>query len=288
MARNRMVKPEFCTSEQVVECSTSARLLFVLMWMFCDDAGIHPDSAKRLKMEVFPADDFTTEQVEAWVGELVATGLLERYTVEGQGFLRVTGWHHQKIDRPNFRYPKPIDRQPVDDDSTSTRRGLVERSPLKRKEEKLSKEDSLVAPQPDGDHSSDPPPEPPPTRPRSKANEHPAFAEFWSAYPSRGQATNPRKPAAEKFARIVAAGEDPAEIIRGVAGYAAYCRKSGKLGLETVKQAVTFLTQEVWKQYAAGQQAETPAAVEERRKAWGHIPVLVAGTPEALAAYDAD
>ncbi|MDR6770363.1 hypothetical protein [Azospirillum sp. BE72] len=108
MARIRTIKPEFCTSEQVAECSPNARLLFVCMWCFCDDSGIHPDSAKRLKMEVFPADDFTAADVAAMVDELIAAGLLERYEVAGSSFLRVTGWRkHQKIDQPNYRHPLP-------------------------------------------------------------------------------------------------------------------------------------------------------------------------------------
>jgi hypothetical protein len=47
MARHRVVKPEFFTNEQVVECSTNARLLFVGMWCFCDDGGVHPASASQ-------------------------------------------------------------------------------------------------------------------------------------------------------------------------------------------------------------------------------------------------
>jgi hypothetical protein len=49
MARIRTVKPEFWTSEQVMELSPLARLAFIGMWNFCDDAGVHTASAKRLK-----------------------------------------------------------------------------------------------------------------------------------------------------------------------------------------------------------------------------------------------
>jgi hypothetical protein len=57
-SRMRTVKPEFWTSEQVVECSPNARLLFIGLWNFCDDSGIHPAATKRLKRDVFPADNF--------------------------------------------------------------------------------------------------------------------------------------------------------------------------------------------------------------------------------------
>lgn len=132
MARIRTIKPEFWTSEQVVECSPTARLLFIGIWNFCDDAGIHPDSVKRLKMEIFPSDAIADAEIRAMVDELINAGLLEHYTVANQGFLRVTGWvKHQKIDKPTFKHPLPdpqkIDapsatpRQPFDEHSTSAR-----------------------------------------------------------------------------------------------------------------------------------------------------------------------
>lgn len=96
MARIRTIKPEFWTSEQVMECSPTARLLFVGMWNFCDDGGNHPASAKTLKAEVFPADDFTADSIQGMVDELVAQGLLLPYEADGKRFLHVTGWHHQK------------------------------------------------------------------------------------------------------------------------------------------------------------------------------------------------
>ena len=58
MARIRTIKPEFWTSEQVVECSPTARLLFIGLWNFCDDAGNQPASAKQSRCRFFPATTF--------------------------------------------------------------------------------------------------------------------------------------------------------------------------------------------------------------------------------------
>lgn len=69
MARIRTIKPEFWVSEQIAECSTSARLLFVGLWNFCDDAGVHPAKPKTLKAELFPMDDITTGDVAGWMAE---------------------------------------------------------------------------------------------------------------------------------------------------------------------------------------------------------------------------
>jgi hypothetical protein len=122
MARIRTIKPEFWTSEQIVDCSPTARLLFVGMWTFCDDNGIHPDSVKRLKMEVFPSDGMSDTKIQGMISELLKVGLIEHYTVENQGFWRVTGWaKHQKIEKPTYRHPLPDDRGESQKSTTSPR-----------------------------------------------------------------------------------------------------------------------------------------------------------------------
>lgn len=114
MARIRTIKPEFCTSAQVVECSRDARLLFVLMWMFCDDYGIHPANAKQLKMECFPGDDVSSAAVQTMIDELIRSGLLTCYTVDGCDYWKVTGWHHQRIDkRQPAKYPSEPPAKPA-------------------------------------------------------------------------------------------------------------------------------------------------------------------------------
>jgi hypothetical protein len=141
MARIRSIKPEFWTAEQVMECSPLTRLAFIGMWNFCDDGGNHPASAKTLKAEVFPADDLTISDVQRLVDELLDVGLLAEYEAVGKRFWHVTGWHHQKIDRPTMKHPpfderSTIKRQPsqsplfqtenFSDCSTSVRRMIVE------------------------------------------------------------------------------------------------------------------------------------------------------------------
>lgn len=125
MARIRTIKPEFFTSEQVAECSPNARLMFVGLWCFADDSGVHPASAARIKMEVFPADQFTKIEIDGFVSELVSAGLLQTYQVEGQAFLRVTGWSkHQKIDQPTYKHPLEDGQIPA-----NVRRASTEHSP---------------------------------------------------------------------------------------------------------------------------------------------------------------
>lgn len=130
MARMRVLKPEFATSEQIAECSRNARLLFVEMWCFCDDGGVHPASAKRLKMECFPADDdLSTADVQSMVDELKRAKLLVEFEAKSERFWFVTGWkRHQRIERPTFKYPSPPDPLQFDDNSANDRRGVDEQS----------------------------------------------------------------------------------------------------------------------------------------------------------------
>ncbi|NDD52851.1 hypothetical protein EBZ39_03055 [bacterium] len=128
MARIRTIKPEFWTSEQVVDCSPTARLLFVGMWNFCDDYGIHPASCKQIKMEVFPGDSITTQEIESLISELLQAGLIRQYTTQGRSYWLVTGWHHQKIEKKNKKYPHPLEHE-FDDQSTTIRRPVDDHSP---------------------------------------------------------------------------------------------------------------------------------------------------------------
>lgn len=137
MARIRTIKPEFWTSEQIVECSLNARLLFIGLWNFCDDNGIHRFSPKTIKMEIFPGDEIKITQIENWLDELKRNGLIKTYHVENKQYLIVTGWHHQKIDRPNPKHPLP---EKFDDDSTTDCRVIDEQSPPEGKRSLREKE----------------------------------------------------------------------------------------------------------------------------------------------------
>lgn len=113
MPRIRSIKPEFWTSEQVLECSTNARLLFIGLWNFCDDAGRHKFSPKTIKAEIFPSDDFSSENILGMLQELSRNRLIKTYAVENVGYLQVTGWRHQRIDKPQTpKFPDPTDDEP--------------------------------------------------------------------------------------------------------------------------------------------------------------------------------
>ena len=113
MARIRSIKPEFFTDEKIADLSPTARYLFIGMWCFCDDQGIHQASAKQIKMEIFPADDLSLDAITSLLNELLDLHLLEEYEVEGKRWWIVKGWKHQKIEKPNKKHPYPEPSQMI-------------------------------------------------------------------------------------------------------------------------------------------------------------------------------
>lgn len=99
MARIRTIKPDFWTDEKLVECSTNARLFFIGLLNFSDDYGNLQRSAKKLKLQIFPADSFDCEPL---IQELMQQGLLVEYRNQENTYLHIKGFDkHQKVDRPS-------------------------------------------------------------------------------------------------------------------------------------------------------------------------------------------
>jgi hypothetical protein len=124
MARIRTIKPEYWTDEKVVECSPTARLLFIGLWNFADDYGNLERSSKQIKFRILPADAI---DVEPLVQELIQVGLVWEYEVDGCKYLHIKGFaKHQKIEkRSKPRFPLP--------DFSGSPRGVVgEPSPTTR------------------------------------------------------------------------------------------------------------------------------------------------------------
>jgi hypothetical protein len=223
MARIRTIKPEFWTDERVGECSVSARLLLIASLNFADDYGGLDRSAKQLKAQAFPYDAIDCEPL---VLELVGVGLLIEYEVANRKYLHIKGFRkHQKVEKPAKPriplYEESLKCRVVLPDSSPTPTRLVAVSSLegKGREGKGSKNCSAART--------------PPTDPSW-------LAEFQKYYPKRGGDPNWRGAARAGNARI-ADGHIPDEFFAGARRYAEFCRITGKIGTEFVKQAATFL-----------------------------------------------
>jgi hypothetical protein len=107
MARIRTIKPDFWTDEKLTECSLSARLLFIGLWNFADDNGNLVASAKKIKMQIFPADNIDCQPL---LNELIAQGVLIEYSVNCDKYLNIKNFSkHQKINRPSSSsIPQPL------------------------------------------------------------------------------------------------------------------------------------------------------------------------------------
>lgn len=93
MARARNIKPGFFYNEELVELPFHTRLLFIGLWTLCDRAGRMEDRPKRIKMALFPADDFSIEES---LCELAERGFLLRYEVDGNRYIQVVSFEkHQ-------------------------------------------------------------------------------------------------------------------------------------------------------------------------------------------------
>jgi len=76
MARIRTIKPEFFTSEDIVELEPLARLLYIALWCEADKEGRFSWKPKTFKMRYFPADDCN---IDALCDALVTRGLVCLY-----------------------------------------------------------------------------------------------------------------------------------------------------------------------------------------------------------------
>ena len=64
MARKRILDPKFWTDDKMMELPYLGRLLFIGMWTFSDDEGIHINNSRVLKAEIFPGDNIALEEID--------------------------------------------------------------------------------------------------------------------------------------------------------------------------------------------------------------------------------
>jgi hypothetical protein len=110
MGRQRMIKPDFWTSEQVMALPRDARLFFIGLWNFSDDSARFRWSPETLRVRIVPGDsDVDAQVVQHWLYLIAQQGQVERYvSPTGEHYGRVTGWHHQKISNPTpSKLPDP-------------------------------------------------------------------------------------------------------------------------------------------------------------------------------------
>lgn len=112
MARARNIKPGFFKNEELVELPFEHRLLFIGLWTLADREGRLEDKPKRIKMEVFPADDV---DVDAGLRALHDRKFVVRYSNDEGNFLEICAF--KKHQNPHYS-EKPSVIKPPDSEST--------------------------------------------------------------------------------------------------------------------------------------------------------------------------
>ncbi len=96
MARARNIKPGLFSNELLVELPAFDRLAFIGLWCLADREGRLEDRVKRIKIELFPCDDY---DVDTGLSRLAAAGFISRYQVAGFSVIEIINF--QKHQSPH-------------------------------------------------------------------------------------------------------------------------------------------------------------------------------------------
>jgi len=86
MARARNIKPSFFQNDYLVELPFETRLLFIGLWTLADREGRLENRPKKIKMELFPADNI---DISKSVKELCDNGFLTVYQSNGANVIQI-------------------------------------------------------------------------------------------------------------------------------------------------------------------------------------------------------
>lgn len=128
MARIRTIKPEFFTSDDIVELSFAQRLLYIALWCEADREGRFVWQPRAIKRRYFPDDDI---DVATAMDALATRGLLVTYASNGDDFGVIPAFKaHQHLNpresasvlpEPPKNSFKKSTRAPRVDDASTTR-----------------------------------------------------------------------------------------------------------------------------------------------------------------------
>lgn len=121
MPRIRTIKPEFWSSPGIENISPWARLLFIAMWNWADDAGRGTCQLRELQAFAFPYDEDAPEVATPAGFRRTLAEVRDQYgvlfyKVGGRPFYAIPSWRrHQRNERSaKSRYPAPEEGQEWD------------------------------------------------------------------------------------------------------------------------------------------------------------------------------
>ena len=239
--RRRMITPSFYSDDKIMELSDRAKLMFIGLWNFSDDSGIHKNNIKVIKAEIFPGESEKADKFQKYLDELLSIGLLE--ISKCKGFLKVRNWNlYQTINRPTPSKYEGIEfgdfsstKEGLTEDSVNTHGGLTDDS--LPKEVKLSNLKEVK---------------------RSKAQisnsdeTEFSFESFYSLYPVKKS----KQVAKQRFNKL--SKPDKVKCIEGLNKYLLYWQKTDT-GLEYIPHPSTFISQRRFED-----EIEMPSTKDER------------------------
>ena len=98
MARLRTLKPGFFKNELLCELPPETRLCFAGLWCWADCRGVLEYRPKRLKIEIFPYDNF---KIERMIIELKDAGFITLYEIDGEALILINNW--EKHQKPHYK-----------------------------------------------------------------------------------------------------------------------------------------------------------------------------------------
>lgn len=257
MARSRNIKPGFFRNEVLAEMDFGTRLLFIGLWTLADKAGRLEDRPKKIKIEVFPADDV---DVPSMLHALAMHGFITRYAVDSVRYIQINNFlkhqspHHKEVESviPGTESADP--EQEKNSDKTTANPCTTQAQPMHELSMgQASPEKSTSSPLiPDSGFlipdtgiktcaSGDAPPsESGPAQELYSED----FNAFWSAYPSK----KGKKPAAQKFKSLRKAypSQEFLQMLLDDLAKRSACHDWVKEQGKFVPMASTYLAQERW------------------------------------------
>ncbi len=111
MARIRTIKPEIWQDPKIGTLSHGGRLTYIGLITQADDDGRLEYHPRMLRSRLFLwDDDVTDDTVDGWVAEVEATGMIRRYSRNGNTYVDIPNYpKHQKIDKPTPSSIPPFD-----------------------------------------------------------------------------------------------------------------------------------------------------------------------------------
>lgn len=99
--RQRMIKPEFFSSESMADCSIGARLCFIGLWCCADDEGRMVFAERSLKKDIFGLDDVSAEEFLGFLVELENVGSIKALTDGEEVYIVIPHFSvYQTINKP--------------------------------------------------------------------------------------------------------------------------------------------------------------------------------------------